>query len=426
MDPQDPVQPGRFRFEEQHDADFDEMTFRLVRLEFPDVVKMDAPDGGADTLLPSPGHDGYRRAWQAKRYTGNVGWSKCKDSLDRAIATYHVSHVTFCFPRNLTTRQEALFVKHLVGRHAGVEVDYINASELTARLTGSEEGRRVAKHFFADRDLLERIERGQRAGGALADRRDAEERLHAVGEFMAGGDPYFAYPVSVSETGLPVSASPPGTVMSVQRTRGDLVIRTDAIPRDDEAMKRYGPRGRLLFGTDDQGRAALEALQRVLREGGNAQLDAGAIAWDQMPPMFADLVGSITEGTMRVVAPRPIPNWTARVRADTNLGNETMDFALTSVDPGEEWDFALQGTATGLTLTLRGRWIEARGSGQLRLTYTRHIPCRRAASCLGDAKSAARCRHTAHRRRNRRPTARQPRAASDRVPTGSRGSRGPC
>jgi hypothetical protein len=371
MGAQDPVQPPRFRFDEQHEDDFDEMTFQLVRLEFPDAVKMDAPDGGTDTLLPSPGHREYLRGWQAKRYTGNISWPKCKDSLDRAVETYAISHLTFCFARNLTTGQQKLFVKHLATRHPDVKVDYWNSSELTARLGGSEEGRLVARRFFGDRDTLERIERGQRSGGVLANEKDAQDRLFAVGEFMAGSDPYFSYPISVNETHTQAAGAPDGVVMSVERVRGPVRVRTDVIPRSAEAMARFGPKGRLLFSADDAGRAALNAVQRALRQGGEAQIDAGvSTTWDQLPPMFADMVGKTVKGSVRIISERRIEDWAARVTADTDLGNEIMDFELAVSDAGTDWDFALAGTAGGLTLTIRGRWFETEERGELNIGWS--------------------------------------------------------
>jgi hypothetical protein len=341
---------------------------------------MDAPDGGTDTLLPALGHAGYQRGWQAKRYTGNIAWSKCKESLDRAVETYEIRHLTFCFSRNLTVGQEKLFVKHLVGRHAGVAVDYWNGSELTARLTGTEEGRRVARHFFGDRDVLERIERSQRAGGPLTTEADAHERLFAVGDFMAAGDPYFAYTTSVGEVATPAAEPPERTIMSVERVRGEVRARTDVIPRDQDAVDRYGPRGRLLFSPDETGRRAHEAVQRALREGGEVQVDAGVSAtWDQMPPMFADMVGKTIQGTVRIVASRPVAPWVAQVTAETDLGSEVMEFDLSPVDPTPEWDFALAGTSGGLTLMVRGRWREPQGHGEVNIGWSHTVDVSRPA-----------------------------------------------
>jgi hypothetical protein len=371
MQSQAPITPDRFRFAEQSDDDFDELTYRLIMLEHPRAVKMAAPDGGLDTLLPLPGRDGYSRGWQAKRYTGNISWSKCKESLDRAVEQYGIEQLTFCFARNLTVNHEKLFVKHLVGRHAGVTVDYLNASALTARLTQTDEGQRVARHFFGDRDALARIERAQRAGGALASESDARERSLAVGEFMASSDPYFSYPTAQGEVGLPVPAAPAQTVMSVEHTRGAITVRTDAIPRDAEAMKRYGPRGQLIFSADDAGRRALRALQRALTQGGEVEIDSGVSArWDQLPPMFAEMVGETVEGKVKIVVGAPMPPWPVRITADTDRGEAAIDLDLAAQDSEEDWEFLLSGSSAGLTFTIRGRWDPVAERGEVNMTWT--------------------------------------------------------
>lgn len=371
MQSQAPITPDRFRFGEQSDDDFDELTYRLILLEHPRAVKMAAPDGGLDTLLPLPGRDGYERGWQAKRYTGNISWSKCKESLDRAVDGYAIKQLTFCFARNLTVNHEKLFVKHLVGRHAGVTVDYLNASALTARLTQTDEGQRVARHFFGDSNALARIERAQRAGGALASEPDAAERSFAVGEFMAASDPYFSYAIAQGEIGLPVPAAPPQAVMSVERTRGEIVVRTDAIPRDAEAMKRYGPRGQLIFSADEAGRRALKALQRALRRGGEVEIDTGVSArWDQLPPMFAEIVGETVHGKVKIVVGAPMPPWPARITADTDRGAAAIDLDLSAQAPEEDSEFLLSGSGGGLTFTIRGRWDPVAERGEVNMTWT--------------------------------------------------------
>jgi hypothetical protein len=372
MQSQAPITPDRFRFAEQSDDDFDELTYRLIMLEHPRAVKMAAPDGGLDTLLPLPGRDGYSRGWQAKRYTGNISWSKCKESLDRAVEQYGIEQLTFCFARNLTVNHEKLFVKHLVGRHAGVTVDYLNASALTARLTQTDEGQRVARHFFGDRDALARIERAQRAGGALASESDARERSLAVGEFMASSDPYFSYPTAQGEVGLPMPAAPAQTVMSVEHTRGAITVRTDAIPRDAEAMKRYGPRGQLIFSANDAGRRALRALQRALTQGGEVEIDSSGVSarWDQLPPMFAEMVGETVEGKVKIVVGAPMSLWPARITADTDRGAAAIDLDLAAQDSEEDWEFLLSGSNAGLTFTIRGRWDPVAERGEVNMTWT--------------------------------------------------------
>lgn len=171
-----PLGPRKFDFGELTDEDFEEMCHELVRLEWPDVVKTAAPDGGADTLLPLK-EGGWERAWQAKRYTGTIYWSKCKESLDRVVDTYKVDRVTFCFAKNLTKKQQRKFDSDLKGRHDGVGVDFWDKAALTYRLYGSDEGKRIARHYFGDpAHDKELMVRAIRAGGELEGGGDAVER----------------------------------------------------------------------------------------------------------------------------------------------------------------------------------------------------------------------------------------------------------
>ena len=136
MNDEEAIGPRRFRLGTLTDEDFQLLCHLLVRLEFPDARMTDDPDSGTDTLLPVP-DGGWSRGWQAKRYENNIYWSKCKDSLDRAVSTYGIKRMTFCFARNLTAKQHVAFQKHLVGRHPGVQVDFWNHAELVGRIIAS-------------------------------------------------------------------------------------------------------------------------------------------------------------------------------------------------------------------------------------------------------------------------------------------------
>jgi hypothetical protein len=141
--------PRRFDFRSIDPLDFEELCFALVRLEFPAAVRVAAPDKGVDVLVPAAGSE-PARGFQAKRYVDQISWPECRKSLDAAVQGHTVGRLTFCFARDLTAKQLSLFDKHLRARHPGVSVDCWGASELTARMTGTEEGRLVAARFFGD------------------------------------------------------------------------------------------------------------------------------------------------------------------------------------------------------------------------------------------------------------------------------------
>lgn len=186
-----PLGPRRLNLGALTDEDFEEVCFLVVRLEFPEAIKLDNPDGGADSALPSEDRATYLRCWQAKRYTEHIRWGHCKDSLDRAVVRWRMSRYTFCFARNLTEGQEKKFQTDLVGRHAGVRVDYWSHSRLESALLTSEQGERIARHFYGDPvGDAQAIARALRAGGELSSGEHAADRLSAIAEFLARHDPH--------------------------------------------------------------------------------------------------------------------------------------------------------------------------------------------------------------------------------------------
>src|SRR5919106_5283828 len=101
-----PLGPRRLDFTVLSDEDFELLCYLVVLLEFPDAVRLRAPDGGADSALPEGAIRVYVRCWQAKRFTGHIHWGQCRASLDAAVRNYRMPHYTFCFARDLTGGQE--------------------------------------------------------------------------------------------------------------------------------------------------------------------------------------------------------------------------------------------------------------------------------------------------------------------------------
>src|SRR4051812_33307100 len=133
-----PLGPRDLDLAAMTDEDFQQLCHRLVLLEYPEALSTDNPDSGADSVLPASS-GGWTQAWQAKRYGGTIYWSKCKDSLDRAVKHYEIDQMTFCFPRNLTAGQHKKFDKELVGRHKDVSVGLWDRDKLLSKLNGSED-----------------------------------------------------------------------------------------------------------------------------------------------------------------------------------------------------------------------------------------------------------------------------------------------
>src|SRR5947209_9087071 len=93
------------------DTHFEQMCGRLIRLEHPSAAKpTNTGDGGADMVMPWRGST-YDHCWQAKHFTKDIKWEQCKKSLARAKTAWKPRHYTFCFPRELTFKEQETFDK---------------------------------------------------------------------------------------------------------------------------------------------------------------------------------------------------------------------------------------------------------------------------------------------------------------------------
>lgn len=330
MSADSPLAPRRFDFSSQPPGEFEELCFALVRDECPDVIRLTPPDHGLDCMLPAGADGVVTWGWQAKRFTGNISWSQCRESLARAIEHHDPRHVTFCFARDLTAAQHRLFARHLVEPNPSVKVDYWAASELAARLN-THSGRVVARRFFGDpAGDADRIARAVRAGGDISTTEDLLDRQGAIGEFLAGKDPWFFYQSSVGEVDAPYTPPAPGTAIRVERIRDGVTARIDVQPRTPDALVEHGPAGRFVFSDDEVGRRAFEEISRLRSHGGRLELTEGIeVEMDRLPAGLADLLEGIrVSRTARVVVERAkVGVWSAMLRAREPDGT-CMDIPL--------------------------------------------------------------------------------------------------
>ncbi len=358
------------------DGDFEALCSRLVRLEHPTVVRPAAPgDGGADMVLPGAGAT-YERCWQVKHFTGGINWTQCRESLDRAKETWKPARYTFCFPRDLRFKEQESFDKHFCGEREGVAVDHWSGDAILARLTGSAEGERVARTFFNDPELdMAKVVRAIQSQGALETGQDALERMLPIGESLASSDAYFTYPAAIHETGQAGHKPTPGTAMSIIRVDELVTTRVDAVPRDAEALERYGPEVRVETTPDDKGARAAELLQSALQHGHSVSLTEGVeVVVTQAPPAFEQLVGERLTGGLEVgpatplARPTPPPPYNARISVETDEGPVSLDVTLLPSDtPPPGFDGAFVGSYGGLQVLAMYRAVE--GGGQLKWNF---------------------------------------------------------
>ena len=87
----------------------EDVTFALVLVDHPSARRLRAPDGGRDTVVPAT-EDAGEHAFQAKHHTDGISWSKCRKSVEDAMARPEPPEViTFVFPVNLTAKDEENF-----------------------------------------------------------------------------------------------------------------------------------------------------------------------------------------------------------------------------------------------------------------------------------------------------------------------------
>lgn len=360
------------------DEDFERMDARLIRLEHPTAFKpANVSDGGADMVEPTADRSGYTRCWQSKHYPRNIRWDKCEKSLADARKHWNPAHYTFIFPRDLTIGEQKTFYEKFGS--VDIRVDHWNGEEIQSRLTGSDAGQRVARTFFDDAEMdRERTYQAIEAGGRLEKPEDAIDRAANLGSFLAGHDAYFSYPMASHEQGGPAPATTPGSVMSFAKGNGQVVSRVDVVPRDDEAMERYGPEFVLEPSEGEAGQRAIEQLNEALREGKGVEIEKGLdLTFTRMPPGFVDFVGErLTGHTVVFGEPervrRPIPPWTARLHATSGEGDADIGVQLTPVvDVPEGWDTVLSGQSGGLTVTAMLRRRGEGGEMQWNVSYRR-------------------------------------------------------
>lgn len=365
MDEAVPLGPRRFDFGRLPADDYEELCYLVVAIEFPQAVRLANPDGGLDAGIPHA--DGtFFRCWQAKRFTGDISWKKCEESLDAAVSNWGIEHCTFCFAKDLTASQHRTFHERLVGRHDGVTVDYWAHGNLESRLVTSEQGQRIGNWFYEDVTLnTQALMTALEAGGRLETAEDAMRRLEAIADFFAT-DPYYEYVTHMRPPGQPAPTLNPSTIIALERGDSRSIVRMEAIPRNPNTLERL-PEG--IVHLDPEQQAQLDRLHRM---GGEVRFDDVVFEMRNLPALFEtfDEAPGGT-GTLILRSPRrPIPSWDARLVAETDRGHVEVDVLLTQTDPPTDWDAALSGAYGGLRVTVLAQLREGRGEFRTQFSYS--------------------------------------------------------
>jgi hypothetical protein len=331
---------------------FEELVFLLAALEIPGLVRTGNPDGGLDALVPAGASGRVPRGIQAKHHARGPSATKCAESLRGAIAAHRPEHVTFAFPTNPTGGQIAAFQKKVAAMDSAVEVDYWGASQLTSRLIGSDDGRRVARHIFGDEDT-ERLERLIRAHQNVDDGAQALEALGA-GADLLDGDPYFLYSVGARPGELPAPPSAQGSVMRLEVIDEHGARHIDAVPRPGTNQDQL-PQGRLVL----EGEEAIERWQRFQSEGGDVTFEDVGFEFEKLPKHLAPLWDGMERGDV-VIRSGQRPRRSILMNVDGDAGKFSAEVQLRPAVPKEGWEHAVAGSIGTAVLTINSR---RRGDG---------------------------------------------------------------
>lgn len=393
--PRDPRSDTSFAFERLTADEWEELTFLLARREDNRVIRVQAPDGGFDTVLPDPGApDRAQRGWQAKHFTKRIHWKQCQDSLDDAVKNWGARRVTFVFPINLSQPALRTFREKLVDRHAGVSVDHVGADGVAAMLLADDQGERIAKRYFGESDPVAVMERAMRAGGELSRPEHVLDREAAISEFT-DADPTFTWVVHKLPEDAPDLSATPGSAMRLTFGRDGWRLIADALPRSAGSLGDLGPSVRLLLDGSREAEQINHWLGELREHGGRLRLREGVrVAISGLPSPFGELVPDELHGEVLLRTTSPGSPFYARVCVTGDRGDAEMEIDLHPVDPGPDYDTALEGQRGGLTVRIESRWEVDQGRGETHIAW-RYRPGRHPAP-LADRAAAARMMVAVH------------------------------
>jgi hypothetical protein len=184
----------------------------------------------------------------------------------------------------------------------------------------------------------------------------ALHQLRDLSEVLKKGDSAFFYSTAMHAADAPAPGLTPGAVMALSETSDGVTSRIDVVPRDEDALERYGPQFSLIPTDDEAGVRAATQLEEALRAGRPTTIEDGLqLVPHVMPPALSDMIGRPISGRIEIgesqasQPSRPIPEWDAWMRADSQPETASIPVRLRrpqSVPEG--WDASLVGHYGGL------------------------------------------------------------------------------
>ena len=308
--------------EDLGDERFEDLVAAVVFAEYPDAERPDAPDGGADVLVPATEAHGAL-VWQVKHYTRRIAWKKCEESLDAAVASYDPEAITFVFPHNLTKPRRDEFEERLAKRYPKVKVmpwGLERIKELLAR-----HPRIATRYFGEDRtDVLPGLLRAVAQGGKeLENTRDIADRAFELDSFADVSDPSFEYEMSFGRADAAPKVWSDTPFMVIDEVRDGRRLTT-------EARLRPEAKGELLGGfTDDEaGERSREKAREAFAAGESVE---------------------VNEGVWMQANPAPV----AAMEAYEVAKERGLTHGLAKLSPGEPHEFEMRLELAGETATRR-------------------------------------------------------------------------
>jgi hypothetical protein len=265
---------------------FEQLVFDLLVRTEDGVLRMKAPDGGADILRPAS-DEAPVKVWQAKRYGDQINWKKCENSLARAAEAWKPNEIVFAFARDFSEPVAKSFREKLVipGSRLGIAVTAWTLSEIVRRLDDNED---LKLRYFGkpQESLMSAMERTIKAGGKLEDGEDLLERAKSLTEYTEAVDPDFTY----STTSGPATTPAPNwdELPYMTMAVGGEKVRVEVSSWTREGSKVEQPS--FAFKNGEAGLRARQDAVQALARGEEAVLTEGVHLRFHAPELFKDLI----------------------------------------------------------------------------------------------------------------------------------------